>query len=666
MPVVCSRFSDVVPAIRLTMLVVFAAAGPSVPLSAQALGSPDSLTSKLSADESSAATNPAESSPATTGDSPDATLDPYIVFVAQAEAHARCGPSGEYYRTDPLRHGQELEVYVETADGWLGIRPPEDSFSWIPADSVEVNEPSTATVSEDRTVSWIGTHLGRARRYRWQVQLAKGEPVTILGRSEREGPDGPQLWYRIVPPSGEFRWVHRDQIVESPEELVASVQGSIASDVQFLPGGPTTATSVAQVTGDGSEGRADDAASERDPAGMAEFDIADVATSKGSEPNRTENNDPHPRGKSVLQRASSELEAIGSGLLSTLRSGRIKSAERDWTDDSRESQATFASAEFTRPRLQEIGANQFAPPATPAVESSWVSGGPRVERHAEPTAPGTIRQAWGVAGADRFGRESSPQPAEWLETSRAELAPSPAPLLRSLRTVSAEKIRRIETQLRNASLDDTQLILSRLMAEKASAAEIEPIRLAAVRFASNSTDAVTSGRAKLLAERAEQYQRIARRRDGDTVIQTSEVATPLTASNPPSWPHAGGTGSQATAHSHGLGETTGEPKSLPGSGIGHGADSASQAAAAAPPAPLDNEPHTETGVLVAVYSARANSPPFALTDSVGQTIAYVTPAPGVDMRPHLNSRIRVSGKLGYAPGINTPQLLVKQVTRTAE
>ena len=151
--------------------------------------------------------------------------DSYTVFVAYEEAYTRCGPSSEYYRADPLRHGQQLEVYVETEDGWLGVRPPENSFCWVPASTVKADQTGEAgSITEDRTVAWIGTHLGRAKRYRWQVQLAKGEPVTIIGRSEREGPDGPQLWYRIVPPSGEFRWVSREQIVRTTEELIATVK----------------------------------------------------------------------------------------------------------------------------------------------------------------------------------------------------------------------------------------------------------------------------------------------------------------------------------------------------------------------------------------------------------------------------------------------------------
>ena len=133
--------------------------------------------------------------------------------------------SQDYYRTDSLRQGQELEVYVETQDGWLGVRPPENSFCWVPASAIQSEKRGTVgTVIEDRTVAWIGTHLGRAKRYRWQVQLAEGESVTVIGRSEREGPDGPQMWYRIVPPSGEFRWVHRSQVAMSAEELIAAIE----------------------------------------------------------------------------------------------------------------------------------------------------------------------------------------------------------------------------------------------------------------------------------------------------------------------------------------------------------------------------------------------------------------------------------------------------------
>ena len=138
-------------------------------------------------------------------------FEPFTVYVATEDAFARCGPATEYYRTDPLRHGQTLDVYTETKDGWFGVRPPRDSFCWVIAEAIDLRRgQNVGTVIEDKTVAWIGTQLGRARKYRWQVRMSEGEEVTIISRSEREGPEGPQLWYRIVPPSGEFRWVHDD------------------------------------------------------------------------------------------------------------------------------------------------------------------------------------------------------------------------------------------------------------------------------------------------------------------------------------------------------------------------------------------------------------------------------------------------------------------------
>ncbi len=74
----------------------------------------------------------------------------------------------------------------------------------------------------------------------------------------------------------------------------------------------------------------------------------------------------------------------------------------------------------------------------------------------------------------------------------------------------------------------------------------------------------------------------------------------------------------------------------------------------------------QAGYLVQVYSARSNSPPFALTDNSGRTVAYVTPSPGVNLRMHLNSRISAVGRKGYLQGVNTPHILVTQAVRTAE
>ena len=79
--------------------------------------------------------------------------------------------------------------------------------------------------------------------------------------------------------------------------------------------------------------------------------------------------------------------------------------------------------------------------------------------------------------------------------------------------------------------------------------------------------------------------------------------------------------------------------------------------------PLGPVKGTATGFLVQVYSSRANSPPFALTDDAGLTIAYVTPYPAVNLRNHLNSRVSVSGNEKLLEGMNTPHILVDRAIR---
>jgi hypothetical protein len=79
--------------------------------------------------------------------------------------------------------------------------------------------------------------------------------------------------------------------------------------------------------------------------------------------------------------------------------------------------------------------------------------------------------------------------------------------------------------------------------------------------------------------------------------------------------------------------------------------------------PLGPVVGTATGYLVQVYSSRANSPPYALTDDAGLTIAYVTPYPGVNLRNHLNSRIAVRGNEKLLEGMSTPHILVDNAIR---
>ena len=89
-----------------------------------------------------------------------------------------------------------------TPDGWLGIRPPEDSFSWVFARHVKRLDNGLAEVEKDDVPSRIGSRVSDQRNA-VQIRLKKGEVVEIIGEQSIDG----ETWYKIAPPSGEFRWI---------------------------------------------------------------------------------------------------------------------------------------------------------------------------------------------------------------------------------------------------------------------------------------------------------------------------------------------------------------------------------------------------------------------------------------------------------------------------
>lgn len=620
-----------------------------------------------------------------TADDGSLASDPYVVFVAQDEAYARCGPSDEFYRTDALRYGQELEVYVETADGWLGVRPPDDSFCWVPADAVEIaGDGDTAVVTEDRTVAWIGTHLGRARQFRWQVQLAVGEPVTVIGKGEREGADGPRLWYRIVPPSGEFRWVHQSQIAESAEQLVQAIRKEKNTNIEFLPGGQTAPRETV-ATNDNSP-RYTDADDEDSFAGRGTLSsesssrrraqsesVAMQTTSSDTQPSDPDASQPvalspvagdsHPqlREAPLARDTHSPSEAIGSGVSEQWRSNPAERSSREAANTETVSEAMskrglLASVEFIgRPRLSDIdaGIRQIgggllersssggdAPnAAASSVEANWVAGSTR--DRAESVQQVADIQPMTSTTATQTPRMASPIPA------------SPAP---STRYVPAAAIAAIETEVRTADTERLSLIFSRLMAASASAAEMGPVAKAANQIAISDPDPVVAGRARLLAERIQKYQNVAQRRDGNAVIQTSHA---------PSLPAAPASPSVASTSTL-QPQTAMQPQTVPPLPTMSPSIQTPPGIAAAENASPETDELTATGFLVQVYSARKDSPPFAITDSTGRTLAYATPTPGLNLRMHLNSEVRVQGTRSYLQGLNTPHIRVAQAIRTSE
>ncbi len=476
----------------------------------------------------------------------ETALEPYVAYVARPGEYTRCGPAESFYQADPLKPGEEVEVYVETKDGWLGIRPPESSFCWLQADHVRVaDDESTGTIVDSNAVAWIGTHLGKARQYRWQVQLAVGEEVSIIGTARRQGAEGNEVWYRIVPPPGEFRWLHESQVV-GRVDLVKYTQPSSDRGGERLASNEPKAVAARQPDATSNMSRANDedmpiGSGVRQAATREDLDTYTATADEGGARSAR----PTPPGPSEREGAERE------GALPSLR---------DW----------LLGGALEKPQ----------PQSSLASDGSALQSGRSIEAQGE--------RAEVVGGPIR--------PASFL-------AQSPNGF-------------RVASNLESADVETIKLELSRAMAAGASADQVEELKKRCAWLSLNSESQVDQGRAALLLQRVDEYQQIARRRDG----------VPL----------GGGKAGEVLPEKDVIGkiaETGREAK-------------------------FDRQ-----GQLVRVYSSRPDAPPYAITDSVGRTICYVTPVPGVNLRRYLNQEVGLYGRLAFDTTLETPHLITEQAVR---
>jgi hypothetical protein len=72
-------------------------------------------------------------------------------------------------------------------------------------------------------------------------------------------------------------------------------------------------------------------------------------------------------------------------------------------------------------------------------------------------------------------------------------------------------------------------------------------------------------------------------------------------------------------------------------------------------------PHYDAvGLLANVRSVRPNAPQFVLLDANRTPIAFVTPAPGLNLRPLVGQQVGISGTRGYMPEFRKPHITAMQ------
>jgi uncharacterized protein YgiM (DUF1202 family) len=161
-----------------------------------------------------------------------AEVEPYEARIVTPGAPVHSGPGENYYRTDTLAQGETVEVYRQQPGGWLGIRPPADSFSWIFGRHVTLLDDGLAEINKDDVPSRIGSRLGEQRNA-VQVRLKKGEVVEILSEERVGG----QTWYKIAPPSGEFRWIDAQNVarLNTSTAVAPAIADPPAEPAEFTP-----------------------------------------------------------------------------------------------------------------------------------------------------------------------------------------------------------------------------------------------------------------------------------------------------------------------------------------------------------------------------------------------------------------------------------------------
>jgi hypothetical protein len=164
---------------------------------------------------------------------------PITVPVAASHTYLRCGPGDDFYPTERLVTGAEVEVWAIDESGYCAVRPVRGSFSWVLARDVQ-RESSAAdaavaadgagrgVIVTDAAVARVGSQLNDLRHVT-QVALEAGERVTIIESVRIAEGRHAGDWLKIEPPSGEFRWA-RGEDLTLPAAL-APVPASSTADV---------------------------------------------------------------------------------------------------------------------------------------------------------------------------------------------------------------------------------------------------------------------------------------------------------------------------------------------------------------------------------------------------------------------------------------------------
>lgn len=149
---------------------------------------------------------------------------PADAIILLPEVEVRSGPSKNFYATSKLRQGERVTVLRESkeAPGWLEIKPPPQSFSWISAKYVKQTDATHAFVDCDpaRPAQILpGSRLVDQPPNRESMKLTAGTIVVIVDKALTvQG----ETWLPIQPQPSEVRYLPAEAVKSAT--VVAATQ----------------------------------------------------------------------------------------------------------------------------------------------------------------------------------------------------------------------------------------------------------------------------------------------------------------------------------------------------------------------------------------------------------------------------------------------------------
>lgn len=167
---------------------------------------------------------------------------PFTARIILPNAEVRSGPGSDskLYGTNNLKAGDLITVVQERPDGWLAIRPPDGSFSWVQSKYLQrivATQPNYLVQTNDgnKIPVYIGSAVLNTKPTLESARLARGSQVKSLGAEQS---DGKENWIPIVPPENELRYIRCEaigkQAVQAP--IAPAVVPGIVPAMQPNPG----------------------------------------------------------------------------------------------------------------------------------------------------------------------------------------------------------------------------------------------------------------------------------------------------------------------------------------------------------------------------------------------------------------------------------------------